>query len=255
METFCCMQCRLLQPQATECAACTSIIAPLVVMQRMLGMKDPNNVTGRSRHTSLTVAGTVLGYLGLVAGSLFAPITVPIGLGAAGLVGGIALARSKGRIRTVADPPPELGKTAVTQTGIARKLRETTPSLVDSTAVLAEQVELRRRGGLVFRRVVAVPFLVELPGEKLVVAGVVRIAKPRIEQPGLERKDRRLAELGIPEAFRISARVEVATIRDGDPVAVTGELATEIVSDLAFHRDAGEVAVMRGRARALVVIS
>jgi hypothetical protein len=35
---------------------------------------------------------------------------------------------------------------------------------------------------------------------------------------------------------------------------VTGEIASEIVPALAFHRDAGATDVMRGRAKAVVIV-
>jgi hypothetical protein len=255
VETFCCMTCRLLQPQASECVECAAIIAPLAVMQKMLGQKDPSNVTGNSRASTAASVGALLGYGGLVAGSLFAPITVPIGLGAGAIVGGIMWARSKRRIVAMADLAPAQSKAVVTKTGIARKLRETLPALADQAPVLAEQVEIRRRGGLLFRRLAAVPFFVELDaGERLVVAGLVRIKRTPVHH-AIARKDPRLAALGIPESYRISGGLETAGVREGDPIKVTGELATEIVSDLAFHRDAGEVPVMRGRAGAVVVVA
>ena len=71
----------------------------------------------------------------------------------------------------------------------------------------------------------------------------------------ISRRDPRLASFGVPDSLALAGALEVATVRDGDPVQITGEVAVEVVPELAFHRDAGEAQVMRGALGSVVVIS
>jgi hypothetical protein len=107
----------------------------------------------------------------------------------------------------------------------------------------------------VVRRLRAAPFLLALDeGERAVVAGVVRLRVAATTEASPPRNPR-LVELGIPPKLRPGGELEMRTIRDGDAIAVTGESAVEIVPELAFHRDAGETTVIRGRARSVALIA
>ncbi|HEX5060508.1 MAG TPA: hypothetical protein VFV99_14170 [Kofleriaceae bacterium] len=201
----------------------------------------------------LGTAGAIAGYVGVAVGTLLWWPTLPIVFGAGGAAGAYAALRKKPPVAPIDLHPVVTAKAAVTQRGIARRLAETVTALTDEH-VLAEQAVVRTRKGVLFRRIRAVPFLVELDGgDKLVVVGQVRIERSPALTTKIKTGDPRLAALdlgGIP----IAAQLIVAVVNEGDPIEVTGEPATEIVPELAFHRDAGEATVMRGRAQAVVAI-
>jgi hypothetical protein len=120
--------------------------------------------------------------------------------------------------------------------------------------LLVEEVVIRKhRGGVLMRRVNAVPFVVDVEGERLIVAGAVRVTSKPARQK-LRRADPIAAALGIPHTVPIAGVLETAQLRDGDRVRVTGTVSIEVVQELAFHRDAGETNVMRGRPDGVVTI-
>jgi hypothetical protein len=87
-----------------------------------------------------------------------------------------------------------------------------------------------------------------------VVAGTLRVTRPSRTLGKVKRGDSRLVHIGIPATIAVAGDLDVAVVREGDRVSVTGEPVTEIVPELAFHRDAGEATVMRGRAGAVVIV-
>ena len=179
---------------------------------------------------------------------------IPIAAGAAGAAIGVTAWRRRGALATLPLLEPAVGGEAVTRRGVAHQLDGTIDSIVDGKPVLVEEATLLLRGRVVFRRIRIAPFLLAVDGgERAVVAGVVRVRTAGATQPSPPRNPR-LVELGIPPRLRPGGELETRTVRDGDAITVTGEAAVEIVPELAFHRDAGETTVIRGRARSVAVI-
>lgn len=201
----------------------------------------------------LSTAGAIAGYVGVAVGTLLWWPTLPIVFGAGGAAGAYAALRSKPPVAPVDLHPVTMAKDAVTQRGTAHRLSETVTSLADEP-VLVEQAILRTRKGILFRRIRAVPFLVELAGgDKLVVLGQIRVVTQPMTKTKIKTGDPRLAALGLG-GIPINAQLLVSVVKDGDLIEVTGESTTEIVPELAFHRDAGEATVVRGGAQAVVAI-
>jgi hypothetical protein len=147
------------------------------------------------------------------------------------------------------------GDRAETIEGIAHRLTETVPSLVDGSHVLAEQLIIRTKAGVIFRKTSSARFLVELVGGERVVIepGVLRIATSATTGP-IAKDDARYDTLGIPAPLRVTGELIASCVREGDRVSVTGETSVEMAQELAFHRDAGEVRLMRGRSGAVVAV-
>jgi len=201
----------------------------------------------------LGTAGAIAGYVGVAVGTLLWWPTLPIVLGTGAGAGAYAALRRKPPVAPIDPHPVTTAKGAVTQRGIARRLAETVTALTDEH-VLAEQAVIRTKKGILFRRIRAMPFLIELDGgDKLVVLGQLRIELPVATNAKIKTGDSRLAALGL-DGIPIAAQLLASVVKHGDPIEVTGEPVTELVPELAFHRDAGEATVMRGRAQAVVAI-
>lgn len=200
--------------------------------------------------------GIAAGYAGILAGATLWWPAIPLILGAgAGGLGVVAWRARDVDIAQVELLPIATARDAVTRPGIARKLSETARSALDGASVLVEEVVIRKpRGGVLLRRVQAVPFVVDADGERLVVTGALRITSGHARHR-LRKADPIAAALGIPPALPVAGVLETARVQDGDRVRVTGALAVEMVPELAFHRDAGEATVMRGAAGAVVAIA
>ena len=143
--------------------------------------------------------------------------------------------------------------------GVGRKFRGTVSSILDERAVLVEHAVVRDRGGAVIvRRSEAAPFLLDVDGQgPVLVTGIARVTTPNVlaRRTRLRRGDPRLARMGVPDDLAISGDLEVASVvADSANIAVTGIVEEEAVADLAFHRDGGRIAVMRGRSGAPVLI-
>jgi hypothetical protein len=81
----------------------------------------------------------------------------------------------------------------------------------------------------------------------------VRVETRAGEPEAIKKNDARALALGL-EDLPLKGTLHASVVTEGDRIAVTGEETQEIVPELAFHRDAGEAAVMRGRAKAVVAI-
>lgn len=199
------------------------------------------------------VSATLVGYAAVLAGAALWWPTLPVL--AAGSVGAgvLGVLRRRGAIVPVPVLPVAAGP--VTHHGIAHRLAETIHhSVTDRSGVLAEQALVHNRHGVLFRRVTAVPFVVEIEGgDKVVVDGVLRVEMPNHDRFPVKADDARLVALGV-EGLPVRGELDVAQVREGDRVTIRGEETTDIVPELAFHRDAGEARVMRGRAGAVVAI-
>jgi hypothetical protein len=255
--TFCCLACRLLQDPAPNCVECDShLIAALATEKTLLvqrGFEPKPQLSGW--RLAAAQLGVFAGYAAVIAGAVAWLPVIPIAAGVGAATAGVVAWRRRGVLATMPALEPAIGKAAVAHTGVAHKLDSTIDSLVDGAPALVEETTLALRGRVIFRRVRAVPFLLELDGgQRAVVAGVVRAFVARHRQPSPARNPR-LAELGIPANLRPRGELETSTIRDGDTITVTGESSVEIVPELAFHRDAGETTVIRGRAGSVALIA
>jgi len=242
------MICRLLQEQSGACIECGSTIVSLPDDAKLLKYRDMN-VSAAPRDTKAklkTAAGAVGfigGYIGIAAASVLWPPAIGIIFGGGIATVGYATWRNRGAIADVELLPVATPKDAVEIRGIARKLSDS------MNGALVEEYVIRNRYGVLLRKTNIVPFLVEAE-PKLVVDGVVRVTSKPSEKK-LKKSD--LETLGIP--IPVSGKLGSAVIREGDRVRVTGAIATEMLPELAFHRDAGEVNVMRGAAKAVVAIA
>lgn len=252
------MICRLLQersPACVECGAATMVSLERGAEALKFGNLELHNSPTTRKEKLANAAGTigiVAGYAGILAGAALWWPAIPLILG--GGATGIGIAAWKTRDVDIAQV--ELLPAAASgleQHGIARKLSDSVKSVVDGAPVLVEEVVIRKhRGGVLMRRVTAVPFVVDA-GQRLVVAGAVRVTSKPARQR-LRRGDPVAAALGIPPAVPVAGVLETARVCDGDRVRVIGTLSIEMVPELAFHRDAGETNVMRGRPGAIVAI-
>jgi len=256
------MICRLLQDRSAACVECGA--ATMISLERGADALKFGNIS--LHHTPTTrkekianaagAIGIVAGYAGIIAGAALWWPAIPMILGAG--VGGIGIASWRSRDVEIAQVellPVSTPANAVEKHGVARKLSDSVKSVVDGAPVLVEQVVIKKpRGGVLLRRTNVVPFVVDVDGERLVVAGTVRITS-EIARQKLKKSDPIAAALGIPSSLPIAGALETARIRDGDRVRITGVLSVEMVPELAFHRDAGESNVMRGGSSAVVAIA
>jgi hypothetical protein len=262
---YCCLTCRLLQDATKTCSECGSFtLISLDSGREALEYNDltvatapPNTIRGNLRTAAFGFTG-LTAYAGLIVGCFLWPPAIPIAAGSA--LGATAAAvgwrvRKRGMVSKITRWPVKTDKVDIEKSGIARKLSETLPSIVDDAPMLAEQTEILLGGrGVLFRRVRNVPFFVELDGgSRVVVAGTLRLEVP-VTSRKLRTGDAALPKLGIPADTKMRGRLETATIRDGDRITVIGGIAVEILQQLAFHRDAGEVNVARGHANGVVLL-
>ncbi|HWO20010.1 MAG TPA: hypothetical protein VNO30_14590 [Kofleriaceae bacterium] len=251
--TFCCVQCRLLQPPATSCAECGApTCAPLELVRELLHYRDMN-----LRHQREWALATAF----LAGSSLALPLLAPFAVGSLIALGVHRLrgARRKRTIAGISVPPAVAAPGAITLYGIARRFRATVASLIDDAPVLLEHAVIRdRRGAVLLRRTCAAPFLLE-QGDRgpVLVTGVARVATPHMPARRLtvQRGDARLEKMGVPADLAISGELEVASVApDGPALAVTGLVEDEAVAELAFHRDGGQIQVMRGKVGAPILV-
>ena len=254
------MICRLLQERSAACVECGA--ATMVSLERGADGLKFGNLSLTSSPTTrkekiANAAGTigiVAGYAGIIAGAALWWPAIPMILGAG--VGGIGIAMWKARDVDIAPVdlwPVATPSDAVVKTGTVHRLADTVKSAVDGKSVLVEECVIRKsRGGSVLvRRTAAAPFVVDVEGERLVIAGTMRMTSTF----NWRKLETEIAmALGVPENVPIRGVIEHARLQDGDRVRLTGLTTREIRPELAFHRDAGEVAAMRGVANAVVAI-
>jgi hypothetical protein len=212
---YCCAACRLLQPAATECIDCGSVV---------IGRLDTEHELLRWQSLSF-VPSQDSDYH----------------------------ARSR-TVSAIDLPSPGLAHEAVTRAGVAHALGSPLRSLLDDAPILAEQISLitRWRRSVFLRRVHAAPFAIDGLAVTGVIRLLPHTRPPRER---VADDDPRLARLGIPPHFLTKANLEVVTLHPGDSVTATGVVETAPRDDLALYRDAELAQVMRGRAGSVVRVA
>ena len=239
------------------CADCgTPMVAPVELVRELLQYRDMKMVSGRDwAFITAMIAG----------GSIAFPMLAPVAVGSIVALGISKLREIRMRrvIAGVELPVPAPPGDACTIVGMPRRFRSTVPSLVDAAPVLLQHALVRDRDGAVLiRRSAGTSFLLEPAGggAPVLVTGAARLLSPGLfgrspvrEEVG--RGDDRLARMGVPRDLAISGELEIGSlVADEVAIAVTGIVAEESVAELAFHRDGGTTAVMRGRAGAPVLV-
>jgi len=231
------------------------MVAPVELVRELLQYRDMKMVSGRDwAFITAMLAG----------GSIALPLLAPFALGSAVLLV-IGKLRELGRRRGIAGidlPPPRVPTGATTIVGTPRRFRTTVPSLVDDTPVLLQHAMVRdRAGGVLIRRSAGAAFLLErADDDPVLVAGVARLTAPGLfgrspVREHIRRGDRLLTRMGVPADLAIAGDLEIGTlVEDELVVSVTGILDEESVAELAFHRDGGRIAVMRGHAGSPVLV-
>lgn len=197
----------------------------------------------------------------LAGGSIAMPVLAPFAIGsiiALGLHELRALHKRRG-IVGIDLPAAAAAPGSTTLFGVARRFRSTVASIIDDAPVLLEHAVVKDRDGAVLlRRSDAVPFLLDVAGHgPVLITGVARVTTPNVlaQRVGVNRGDPRLGRMGVPEGLAVSGDLEVTTVvADAPNLAVTGVLQEEAVAELAFHRDAGRIPVMRGQIGAPVLV-
>lgn len=261
---YCCLTCRLLQDATTKCRECASMnIVSMDNASEVLGYPDltvaaaPATPKGTAKAAALGAGGAVM-YAGLFAGSLLWPPALPIAIGSG--LGAIAVAtwrykNRRGRVSQVGRWPVQIASGGIEKAGVAHRLSESFASVVDGKPVLAEQTEVLTRRGVLFRRVRSSDFIVQLDGnDRIVVGGTLRLDLPATVRKLDKKHDRSFGDLGIPDDLHLRGQLATSRIREGDRVVVIGMVSIENVQQLAFHRDAGETRVVRGRAGSVVLL-
>ena len=252
--TFCCVQCRLLQPPTTACVECGApMTAPVELVRELLYYRDMRLLNQRDW-------GLITAFL--AGSSIAVPILMPFALGS--LVGlvvqRIRALRQRQAIAGIVMPPIATTPGATTLYGIARRFRGTVESLLDASPVLLQHAAVKdRHGAVLLRRSEAMPFLLDIEGRPpVLVTGVTRVtasATVLAQRVQVRRGDPMLAKMGVPTDLAVAGDLEVASISaDGPRLAVTGVVENEAVAEMAFHRDGGQTPVMRGRIGAPIIV-
>ena len=226
--------------------------APVELVRELLYYRDMRMIDHRDW-------GLITAFL--AGSSLALPILAPFAVGSLIVLGidKIRKARRRHVIAGVVLPAPIPAPGATTLYGIARRFRGTVSSLVDAAPVLIEHAVVRdRRGAVLLRRTETTPFLLDVERRgPVLVTGVTRVKTMNVlsQRVSVQDHDPRLKRMGIPDDLALTGDLEISSIaEDGPGLAVTGVLEDEAVADLAFHRDGGRTAVMRGRIGAPVIV-
>jgi hypothetical protein len=254
--TFCCVQCRLLQPPTTACVECGApMTAPVELVRELLYYRDMRMIDHRDW-------GLITAFL--AGSSLALPILAPFAVGSLVALGIDKLRNTRRRhaIAGITLPVPKSAPGATTLFGIARRFRSTVTSLVDDAPVLLEHAVIRdRHGAVLLRRTETAPFLLDVEHRgPVLVTGITRVtlaplAQRSVVQHGTRSSDPRLSKMGVPDDLAVAGDLEIASVpADGPGLSVTGVLEEEAIAELAFHRDGGRTPVMRGRIGSPVIV-
>ncbi|MFT3692928.1 MAG: hypothetical protein QM831_07290 [Kofleriaceae bacterium] len=250
MTTYCCVQCRLLQPPSTTCADCGAhMVAPVELVRELLAYRDMKMTRGRDWGFATA---------GLAGAAILWPVVTPFALACA-LIAARVSSRGK-RIAAIDPPVIKSGASATTIYGTARKFRSTVTSIVDDSEVLAEAITIRpkRSPMVLLRRIMVAPFLIDPVdgGAPVLITGAVHVrGMVQSNHEWVRRGHPLLAKLGVPGDLYIQGPLDAQAIVEAGPVlSITGTLGEEAVPELAFHRDGGLVSVMRGTHGAPVIV-
>ena len=231
------------------------MVAPVELVRELLRYRDMKLVGGRDwAFITAMIAG----------GSIAFPVLAPVALGSMVVLGVSKLRELKRRTAIAGIEMPALHRApgAHTAIGTARKFRSTVASMLGDAQVLLEHAIVRdRAGGVLIRHSAGTSFLLDRGEDSpLLVTGALRLVAPGLfgtsplREP-IKRTDPRLRRIGVPADLAIAGDLEVSSLGESDlQIAVTGLIEDEAVADLAFHRDGGTVAVMRGIAGAPVLV-
>jgi hypothetical protein len=227
--------------------------APVELVRELLYYRDMQILGGRDW-------GLITAFL--AGSSLALPILAPLAVGSmiALAVTKLRTMRRRHEIAGITMPPATAAPGATTLYGVARRFRGTVQSLTDATSVLLEHVVVRdHRGAVLLRRTEAAPFLLDVEDRgPVLITGVARVtssASVLAHRRRVRRGDPVLERMGVPNDLAVAGDLEIATIvADGPGLAVTGVIEEESVAELAFHRDGGQITVMRGRIGAPILV-
>jgi hypothetical protein len=232
------------------------MVAPVELVRELLRYRDMKVQSGRDWAFITAMIG---------GGSIAFPMLAPVALGSMAVLG-VAKLRELRRRRAIAGielPAPRVAPEARTEIGRARRFRSTVASVVDDGGqVLLEHAIVKdRAGGVLIRRSTSTSFLLDR-GEAgpVLVTGALRLVAPGLAgtEPRTEpisRGDPRLRRMGVPSDLAIAGTLAVSALVESDlAIAVTGIVEDEAVAELAFHRDAGRIPVMRGQPGEPVIV-
>lgn len=232
------------------------MVAPVELVRELLHYRDMKMVSGRDwAFITAMIAGASIAF----------PVLAPAALGSMAVLGAakIQQLRKRRAIAGIELPAPPVVPGARTEIGLARKFRGTVASVVDGDAqvLLEHAIVSDAAGGVLIRRSAATAFLLDRgDAGPLLVTGAVRLVAPGLagrapRSEAVTRGDPRLRRMGVPPDLAIAGTLAVSSIVESDlAIAVTGVIEEEAIAELAFHRDAGRIEVMRGRAGAPVVV-
>ena len=224
--------------------------APVELVRELLYYRDMKMVRGRDwGMITALIAGTSIAF----------PVLAPVAVGSmiALAINKLVSLRKRAAIAGIALPPVAAALNATTLYGTPRRFRGTVTSLVDDAPVLLEHAVVRDRAGAVLlRRTEGAPFLLESADRgPVLITGSARLTTLGSFAREVKRGDPRLHRMGVPDDLALAGELQIATLgQDGPGLAVTGVVEEESVAELAFHRDGGQIPVMRGRIGAPVLV-
>lgn len=225
------------------------MVAPVELVRELLAYRDMKLTRGRDWGFATA---------GLAGAAILWPMFTPFAVASA-LITARVSSRGK-RIAPIAQPIIKSATGATTIYGIARKFRSTITSIIDDTQVLAEAITIRpkRSPDVLLRRISVAPFLVDPVdgGAAVLITGAVHVrGVVQTSQQWVRRGHPLLEKLGLPADLHVQGPLDAQVIAEAGPVlSITGALTEEAVPELAFHRDGGLVAVMRGTPGAPVIV-
>ncbi len=232
------------------------MVAPVELVRELLRYRDMKISSGRDwAFITAMIAGASIAF----------PMLAPVALGSMAALGAakISQLRKRRAIAGIELPAPPVVPGARTEVGMPRRFRGTVASVVDERAqvLLEHAIVSDAAGGVLIRRSAGTTFLLDRGSAGLLlVTGALRLVAPGLagRSPTSEpvtRGDPRLRRMGVPGDLAIAGTLAVSSLVEDDlAVAVTGVVEEEAVADLAFHCDAGRIAVMRGHAGAPVIV-
>jgi hypothetical protein len=258
---YLCLGCRLLQPATIECAQCGgTTVAPADLVRDLLAYRDLSLAAERD-------LGLITALL--AGGSIAVPILFPfmlVSLGALAVRVPMrrlrARAHAEHRVEPIRVPPPTAPARSIVIEGEVRRFRGgTVRSRWDGAPVIAEEIAIESKAGVVVRHAAAAPFFVEGGGERVLIRGCVRlIAEPSWTVYGrkIRAGDALPYELGLPRDLRVrgfARRTRLIESQTADSVIAIGVESFEALPEHASLRDGGQTRVLVGEPGMPVLIA